>query len=145
MHVTPGQAAYVIDRLISERRLTTADVRHYLDELHREISTTEERLAQLRAAIAPHTTVVASHTGTERQRSSNAVASNNLSSNTTASNTTPRKRRFSPGMRAQQQLQGRYAGYLRQLAAHIKPRFQAIKARDGITAAITALRDHLGK
>jgi methylmalonyl-CoA mutase N-terminal domain/subunit len=134
MHVTPGHASYVIDRLIKERRLTTTQINRYLRDLRDEITTIEERLATLRAASQPNATHSTPH---------NMAA--NTASNTT--NRTPRKarRHFSPAARAKQQLQGRYLGYMRQLPANARPRFQAIKARDGFTAAITALRQHLGK
>jgi hypothetical protein len=146
LDVTPGQATYVINRLLAERRLTTSDVQHYLDELHREIATTEQRLTQLRA-LAPHASTPSNTTRTTSKRDQQEIASNTIASNTIASNTAKRRkrRRFSPATRAQQQLQGRYMGYLRQLPSHLKPRFHAINASHGITAAITALKNHLGK
>jgi hypothetical protein len=161
LDVTPGQATYVIERLLAERRLTTNDITRYLNDLQHEITTIETRLAILHAAT-PHPTRSPAHTTTQpstpsnttrttskrdqQQIASNTIASNTPASNTVASNTAKRrKRQFSPAIRAQQQLQGRYMGYLRQLPSHLKPRFHAIKGRDGIGAAITALRQHLGK
>jgi hypothetical protein len=73
------------------------------------------------------------------------TASNTIASNTTAPNASLRKRRSSPALRAQRQLQGRYLGYMRQLTAKEKARFHAIKERDGFPAAITALKQHLRK
>jgi hypothetical protein len=127
--LTPGQATYVITRLLDERRITTTDIATYLRELHDEITTIEQRLATLRAAPL---------------RATRSTA-RNTPSNTTAARTVTIKRRFSRTARAQQQLQGSYLGYMRQLPEHDKPRFQAIKARSGFAAAITALRHHLGK
>ena len=50
MDVTPGQAQYVVERLIKERRISQADVNGYLAEMGREIQDIERRLAGLRAA-----------------------------------------------------------------------------------------------
>ena len=48
--LTPGQATYVITRLLNERRLTTTDITTYLHQLHDDITAIEQRLATLRAA-----------------------------------------------------------------------------------------------
>lgn len=45
-----GQAAYVIDRLISERRVSSSDVSRYVTEMQREITDLEQRLTRLREA-----------------------------------------------------------------------------------------------
>ncbi|HEX8620154.1 MAG TPA: hypothetical protein VF911_21420 [Thermoanaerobaculia bacterium] len=48
--ITHGQAAYVLDRLIAERRVTRTDVNRYVAEMGREISELERRLTALREA-----------------------------------------------------------------------------------------------
>jgi hypothetical protein len=162
--LTPGQAHYVITRLLNERRLTTSDIAHYLNDLQHEITTITERLATLRTAsnTPPATTAQRTSRNTTHRTTSHSTPSNRkrrtpsrttrrtpsntIPSNTPIpSNTTKARRHFSPAARAQQQLQGRYLGYMRQLPAYARPRFQAIKARDGYDAAITALKQHLGK
>lgn len=46
--VTPGQAQWIVERLLAERRISEADVRHYIDDMRREISALERRIAELR-------------------------------------------------------------------------------------------------
>lgn len=48
--LSPGQASYVIDRLISERRVSAGEVARIVSDMHREISDLEQRLQTLRAA-----------------------------------------------------------------------------------------------
>jgi len=48
--VTPAQAQWIVERLIAERRISTADVQKLLSELGGEIETIERRLASLRSA-----------------------------------------------------------------------------------------------
>jgi hypothetical protein len=48
--VTGGQAAYVLDRLIGERRITRTDVNRYVAEMGREITELERKLNALREA-----------------------------------------------------------------------------------------------
>ena len=48
--LSAGQAAYVLDRLISERRISQGEVNRFMSEMGREISDLEAKLARLRAA-----------------------------------------------------------------------------------------------
>ena len=50
LNLSHGQAHYVLTRLIGDRRITSADVRRYVDDMHREIHNLEQRLASLRSA-----------------------------------------------------------------------------------------------
>lgn len=51
--LSAGQAQYVLDRLISERRISPGEINRYVGEMGREISDLERRLAQLREAAGP--------------------------------------------------------------------------------------------
>ncbi len=51
--LTPGQAQYVLERLIRDRRVSVGDINGYVSEMGREISDLEQRLAQLRDAAGP--------------------------------------------------------------------------------------------
>lgn len=162
--ITPAQATYLITRLLNDRKLTTTDITHYLNDLQHEITTITERLAILHAAAQPQPTPrtasnapsparqLPPNTPSRKRRTPSSTRTKRTPSHTTPSNipvppnTTRRARRhFSPAARAKQKLQGSYLGYMRQLPAHERPRFQAIKARNGFPAAITALKKHLGK
>ena len=48
--VTPGQAKWVIQRLINERRLSPGEVQRYVSDMQREISDLERQLDMLRQA-----------------------------------------------------------------------------------------------
>lgn len=146
MATTPQpHATYVLQRLLDDRRITTRDITTYLDQLNDEITQLTERLAYLRS-IAPNTPP---RRRGRPPRTSTLTATPPIASNaplSTPSRTAqPRKRRTSPALRAQRQLQGRYLGYMRHLTTAEKARFHAIKERDGFPAAIAALRNHLGK
>jgi hypothetical protein len=63
--LSPGQASYVVERLIADRRVSAAEVNRYVAEMHREISTLEQRLNRLREAggIAAATAVLGAAAG----------------------------------------------------------------------------------
>lgn len=48
--VTPGQAQWVLERLLAQRRITSSEVRSMLAGLSTEIADIEQRLASLREA-----------------------------------------------------------------------------------------------
>jgi len=48
--LSPGQATYVLERLVAERRISPGEIYRYLGEINREISTLEQRLNALRGA-----------------------------------------------------------------------------------------------
>jgi hypothetical protein len=50
--VTPGQARWVVERLLAERRISAKDVSQYLDDMQSEIRDIERRLAILREAAS---------------------------------------------------------------------------------------------
>lgn len=51
--LSPGQAHYVLERLIGERRVSATEIEHYVGQMGREISDLEQRLARLRDAAGP--------------------------------------------------------------------------------------------
>lgn len=57
--LSSGQAAYVLDRLISERRISSAEISRYVSEMSAEIGQLEARLARLREAAGPAAAAVA--------------------------------------------------------------------------------------
>lgn len=48
--ISSGQAAYVVERLLSERRISQGEINRYISEMGREISDLEARLQRLREA-----------------------------------------------------------------------------------------------
>jgi len=50
-----GQAAYVLDRLIADRRISPGEVSRYVSDMHREISDLETRLQTLRSHVSGST------------------------------------------------------------------------------------------
>src|SRR5438067_401563 len=47
--LSQGQAAYVLERLIADRRISPGEVSRYVSDMHREISDLESRLQTLRS------------------------------------------------------------------------------------------------
>lgn len=123
--ITPGQAQFILDRLLEERRISPAEIARYAADMQREIAELEARIAHLRGiAGAPPPRAVGTQSGPARSVRRDAQH---------------RRRKGNP-------LAGSYMGYMRQVkGAHKKAKFKRIKADHGLTDAIAALKQYLGK
>ena len=147
--LSPGQASYVIDQLLSERRISPGEITRYLNNMQREISDLEQQLASLRSAAgsSPRSPAAAgparprrpAGSGRKRRRSAKAAIS--------AEGAPKRRRRkaITPEQIASRQLQGRYLGLIRQIPASKRGQYQKIAKERGREAAVREMAQTLGK
>jgi hypothetical protein len=158
--LSAGQAAYVLERLIAERRISAAEVNRCVGDMHREISALESRLQMLRtSAGAPATSArrgpgrppgsgrrPGRPPGSGRKAAAPAAPA---APSAPAAIVAPRKRRRRSRITAEQlasrQLQGRYLGLIRQIPASKRGQFQKIAKDRGREAAINEMRSVLKK
>lgn len=163
--LSAGQAAYVLERLVSERRISAAEVNRCIGDMHREISDLESRLQSLRAnaGAAPSATAGArrgrppgrppgSGRGPGRPPGSGrkaAPAAAPAAAAAPSAAPAPVKRRRRTRITAEQlasrQLQGRYLGLIRQIPASRRAAFQKTAKERGREAAINEMRMTLKK
>jgi hypothetical protein len=124
MDVTPGQARWVVERLLAERRISAKDVSQCLDDMQGEIRDIERRLASLREAAG-----------------SGPVASPGPLSAPPTRKTRKRKGgRRTKASGHPRGIAGTLAVLLRSVPAAEHAAIQAIRADKGIRAAIKAAR-----
>jgi hypothetical protein len=118
--VTAGQAHWIIERLLADRRISPQDVQQYVAEMHREIQDLEQRLASLRetAGNAPVTSPA-------RRIVSPKIANRRLG-------------RPTKGSGHPRGIAGTLAVLLRSIPAAEHAAIEAIRADQGIKAAISA-------
>jgi hypothetical protein len=117
--LTPGQALYVLDRLVRERRVNGREVARMASEMNAEIADLERRLAMLRLD-----TGLARRRGRPIGRSSRPV---------------------NPAVAASRRLQGEYMGLMRHLGGRDRARIKKLAAEKGREAAVRAMRTQLGR
>ena len=126
LSLSPGQAKYVLERLIAERRVALGEVSKYVSDMGNEIAAIERRLAELRSA-----------------------AESGVAEGWRASVGRSAARRSEDGKRPKRRgnrLAGSYMGYMRQVrGTRKKAEFKALKNEHGYERAIAALRQFLGK
>jgi hypothetical protein len=142
--LTGSQAQYVLNRLIADRRLSSADVRTSLSAMTREIADLESRLAGLRAAAG------GGAAGSQRQAATSRAGARTAGAEGVAKGAKRggkrrRRRASSAQATASQRIQGQYLGYIRQIPESGRAKYKAIAKKDGREAAIKAMRSQLGK
>jgi hypothetical protein len=139
--LTSGQAEYVVNRMLAERRISSAEIDRYVSGMQEEIREIEVRLERLRAAAEGRA-----------QSESRGPTKDRLG-------VPPgRKRRGRPPGRPRgrrpgrpsksaksQQLQGRYLGLIRQIPAGKRAQYSAIAKDKGRESAIKEMESALGK
>jgi hypothetical protein len=172
--LSPGQAHYVLDRLIKDRRVSATEIDRYVSEMGREITDLEARLARLRdaagpaaaAAVAGLAAGVAGAAAVRRGRKpgrpgrppgrpgrppgrrGRPPASASASAEGGAA---PAKRgrkartAITPEQLASRQLQGRYLALVRRFPANKRPQYAKIAKDKGREAAIREMQDAVKK
>jgi len=128
--ISHGQAAYVLERLIADRRITAAEIARYMTAMQEEIAALEQRLRALHLASSSTVSVPPPPSATQARP--------------TARKRRSRKSAY-PEVHASQQLQGRYVSLIRQIPKYKRARYQTIAKERGREAAITEMRDFLGR
>ncbi len=132
--LTPGQANYVLQRLVSDRRISQGELNRYVAEMHREIADLEQRLQSLRDAA-----------GSAQRRPGRPARAAAAPAMPGAGRARRRKARLTPEQAASRKLQGRYLGLIRQIPASRRPQYQKIAKEKGREAAIKEMTSALGK
>jgi len=142
--LSPGQAAYVLDRLIRDRRVTQYDVQRYVNEIGREIQDLQRRLAELQQAGGGSS---ASAAPAPRRRGRPAGRPAAAAAAPAAAPAKPgrRRRTITSEQLASRQLQGRYLALVRQIPASRRAMYAKIAKEKGREAAIKEMQSAIGK
>lgn len=156
-----GQASYVLDRLISDRRISPGEVARYINDMQGEINDLERRLEQLRAATIGGGAPSAGAAAPAARRRGRPPGSGRGPGRPpgrrpgrpgrppAAAAAAPAGRRRRSAITAEQlasrQLQGRYLGLIRQIPASKRGQYQRIAKEKGREAAIKEMQGVLGK
>lgn len=132
LSILPGQAKYVIDRLLAERRISSRDITGYLEDLDRDIRELEDRLTRLRAAHGANDAASVPATRGARQRPAAHPP------RSAAPSAKRRKRRFTVTAKvlASRALQGRYLPLLNRFSGAKRARYAKLAKEKGRGASI---------
>ena len=132
--LSPGQASYVLDRLIGDRRVTRTDIQRYVNDMHREIGDLERRLQSLKEA-----------TGSVIRSAIEALTPGKRRGRPPGGGKKRKSAKITAEQLASRQLQGRYLGLIRQIPASKRGTYQKIAKEKGREAAIREMMTTLKK
>ncbi len=136
LHVSPGQASYILGRLVADRRISHGEVNRYITAMQREISDLERKLEVLKQASG----------GTRRVAHAAPVGRPAAAPRAKAPGRRRRRRSvITPEQLASRQLQGRYLGLIRQIPAGKRAQYQKTAKDKGREAAIKEMQGALRK
>lgn len=152
-NLSPGQASYVIDRMIGDRRVSPGEIVRYVNEMQHEIDELEKRLQSLRAAAGGGGGSYAAAAPARRRgrppgsrNRAKAAAPAAVSAGKKAGRKRRRRRSaITAEQLASRQLQGRYLGLIRQIPASKRGQYQRTAKEKGREAAIKEMQNALGK
>jgi hypothetical protein len=161
--LSPGQAHYVLERLIKDRRVSASEINTYVSEMGREINDLEARLARLKdaagpaaaAAVAGIAAGVAGAVAVRRGRKPGRPPGRPPASASTEGATGTggggakrgRKARtaITPEQLASRQLQGRYLALVRRFPENKRAQYAKTAKEKGREAAIRDMEDAVKK
>lgn len=144
--LSPGQAQYILERLVDDRRVSAGEVNRYVGEMHREINQLEQRLQSLRSAAG--STAQPVRRGPGRPPGSGVQRATAGGAGVATGGGKRRRRRsaaLTPEQRASRQLQGRYLGLIRQIPASRRGQYAKTAKEKGREAAIKDMQMALNK
>jgi len=146
-----GQASYVLERMISDRRISPGEISRYVSEMQHEIVDLERRLQALRSAAGGAATGGAAPRrrgrppGRRPGRPPGRPRRGAVASTGAVKRRRRRRSAITPEQLASRQLQGRYLGLIRQIPASRRGQYQRIAKEKGREAAIREMQDTLKK
>jgi hypothetical protein len=149
--LSSGQASYVIDRMIGDRRVSPGEIIRYVNEMQHEIDQLEQRLQSLRAAAGGGEAYVApparrrGRPPGSRNRAKAAAPAAAAGGAKKAGKRRRRRSAITAEQLASRQLQGRYLGLIRQIPASRRGQYQKTAKERGREAAIKEMQNALGK
>jgi hypothetical protein len=163
---TPGQAQYILERLIKDRRVSSAELSQYVSEMSQEISDLEARLQRLRDAAGPLAAAAAvgvaagaagvamvrrgRKPGRPPGRRGPGRPPKSASASASAEGGAKRRGRkkssaITEEQLASRQLQGRYLALVRRFPASKRAQFARTAKERGREAAIKEMQDAVGR
>lgn len=163
--LSPGQASYVLARLVRERRISQGEVNRYVSDMGREIRDLEEQLRRLREAhgggvqpsaareTATQAAAPAQKTRRRGRRRVSAKSAQGGSAATGSQTQTTAKAGRKRGRRsavtseqlASRQLQGKYLSLVRRFPERRRAEYARIARERGREAAIREMQNALNK
>ncbi len=139
--LTPGQAQFVLERIVADKKIKPREIDKYIKEMDSEIETLEERLSMLRGSLASGL----GSSSTRRKRS--APNASPTGGGTRKGSTRKRGSRpaTSPEAQKSRQLQGQYISLIKRFSGKERDKFKALAKEKGREEAVNQMKKAVEK
>lgn len=151
--LSPGQAQYVLGRIIHDKKVRAREISKYLKEMDREIKDLENRLSSLKGARdqarpGAGRSARASSSGKTRKRSRKRTAAASKAkskSKARAGKAKHSRKATTPQARKSRQLQGQYISLIKRFPTKDRDKYKALAADKGREEAVNRMKSDLDK
>jgi hypothetical protein len=149
--LSPGQAQYVLGRIIQDKKVRTREISNYLKEMDQEIRDLENRLSSLKgvrdqAKPSARRSARTSSPGKTRSRSrKKSSAARGAKSKAGAGKAKHSRKATTPEARKSRQLQGQYISLIKRFPMKERDKYKALASDKGREEAVTRMKSDLGK
>lgn len=138
--LSPSQASYVLEKALTDRKITRADVDGYIAQMQEEIETLQSRLAALREAVTDGVMSVVHRVEDKVKGGAPPFPKNVKDAGGDPPFPKKRKKRVSAERRASMKTQGEYLGLISSFTPREKVTFKALAKKEGREKAIEAMK-----
>lgn len=131
--LTPGQARFVLDQILKDKKIRSRDIDKYLKEMDREIESLEERLSMLRQTPASGASASTRATRARKPRKGGKKGAKRGSRKATT-----------PEAQRSRQLQGQYISLIKRFSGKQRDKFKNLAKKQGREEAVKQMKAAIG-
>jgi hypothetical protein len=151
--LSPGQAQYVLGRILQDRKVRARDISNYLKEMDQEIQDLERRLSSLKGAReqarpsgrksgrAPARKTAKRKSGAGRK----GAPAKGSKTKKAAAKTRHSRKATTPEARKSRQLQGQYISLIKRFPTEARDKYKTIASSKGRAEAVSQMKKDLGR
>ncbi len=139
--LTPGQAKFVLERIVADKKIKSREIDKYLKEMDSEIENLEHRLSMLRGAGGAG---AASDTG-RSPRKRRGSAAGTASSDKRSKRKRGSRKATTPETQKSRQLQGQYISLIKRFSGKERDRFKILAKEQGREEAVKQMKQAAGQ
>lgn len=149
--LSPGQAQYVLGRIIQDKKVRAREISNYVKEMDQEIRDLENRLSSLKGArdqARPGARKSARASSPKRTRSRSkkkTSATRGAKSKARAGKAKHSRKATTPEARKSRQLQGQYISLIKRFPTKDRDKYKALAADKGREEAVNRMKNDLDK
>lgn len=140
--LSPGQAKFVLERIVSDKKVRSREIDKYLKEMDSEIESLEERLSMLRGSRSKASEETAPSRKPGRRKKAQSAKS---SKKAAGKKTRTSRKATTPEAQKSRQLQGQYISLIKRFSGKERDKYKKMAKDKGREEAVTQMKKAVGQ